>query len=160
MLIAPGIVPCCSTSGGLLTSRTSTDQFQSGKHRFQAHHHRRVRGPLGVHHPLNLLINQQHVEALKHQSMSTPMKLTELDYVEAQVLKQQYWEISLNAKMRWSVWLLTMRGVGVVIPQFMTSMGVVCADIFKSLIPNRVNQSLNVSCLLIKIFREFTVAFG
>ena len=53
-----------------------------------------------------------------------------------------------------------MRGVGVVIPQFMTSIGVVCADIFKYLIPNCVNQSLNVSCLLIKIFREFTVAFG
>merc|ERR1719447_404441 len=39
-------------------------------------HHRRVRGPLGVHHPLNLLINQQHVEALEHQSMWTPIKFT------------------------------------------------------------------------------------
>ena len=56
-----------------------------------------------------------------------------------------------------------MIGVGVVIPQFITevtSVGVIFADIYESLIPNCVNQSLNVSCLLIKIFREFTGAFG
>ena len=58
----------------------------------------------------------------------------------------------------------TIIGVGVVIPQFMTSMGVICVDISESLIPNCVNQSLNVSelsiDLLIRSFRGFTISFG
>ena len=36
-----------------------------------------------------------------------------------------------------------------VIPQFMTSMGVICVDISESLIPNCVNRSINVSDLSI-----------
>ena len=47
-----------------------------------------------------------------------------------------------------------MISVGVVIPQFMTSMGVICVDISESWIPSSVNQSLNVSEL--SIDQEFS----